>query len=194
MNALSIVDSVRCVPSAAGTLPSKFWLRDFKDMRNIGNKLPTRVTVHRCTQMYVSVSSQSGSRNQELGSQAALRVAQDFLMSLFPGLLNDHFKGQLERQVARRDTGDRVMSRHPTRDSLDLVATIRWFLHDDSDRNMITRYGPLTKVVRNLRVTVKVEACHRRQYPSLHILVARFQERAGKKERKKEPFSPHHLL
>ena len=124
------------------------------------NKFRSRATVHQCTQMFVSVSSQSGSTKKELSSQAAWRVAQEFLM--FPGFLNDYFEvSQSVRRLVRilvvhdpsQKSAEDGMFGHPTRDSLDLVATNCWFLHDDSDRNMITRYEPLTKIVRNMRVS-----------------------------------------
>ena len=44
----------------------------------------------------------------------------------------------------------------PARNTFDLVIPIGRYLHDDSHCHMITRYGPLTKVVRNMRVTVKI--------------------------------------
>ena len=56
------------------------------------NRFPCRATAHQCTQMSVSVSSQSGSSNQELSSQAAWCVAQEFLMSLFPGFSMINFE------------------------------------------------------------------------------------------------------
>ena len=42
------------------------------------NRFPSRATAHQCAQMSVSGSSQSGSSNQELGSQAAWCVAQEY--------------------------------------------------------------------------------------------------------------------
>ena len=93
-------------------------------------------------------------------------------MSLFPGFLIDYFEvSQNVKWVVGKlvivtdpfqNSAEDGMFRHPTRDSLDVFATTCWFLHDDSDRNMITRYGPLAKVVRNMRVTVKVtRLCHK---------------------------------
>ena len=72
--------------------PMKINTLERASAEEFSNKLPSRPTLHQCAHMSVSVSSQSGSSNQELGSQAAWRVAQEFLVSLFPGFLNDYFE------------------------------------------------------------------------------------------------------
>ena len=53
------------------------------------NRFPSRAKAHQCAQMYVSVSTYGSSSNQELSTRAARCVAQEFVMSLFLGLLND---------------------------------------------------------------------------------------------------------
>ena len=130
------------------------------------NKFRSRTTAQQCAQMSVSVSTQCGRGNQELSSQTAQCVSQEFLMSQFPIFLNNYlevsqsgkrFVGVL---VAVTDlfqnSAENGMFGHSTRNSLDLVATICRFLHDDSYCNMITRYGPLSKVVRNMRIAMKI--------------------------------------
>ena len=119
-------------------------------VETFSNKHPSRATVHQCTQMIVSLSSLSGSSNQELGSQAAWRVAQEFPMSLFPSFLNDYFEvsqsvkwlvGIVVIVTDRfQNSPEDGMCRRPNRDSLDLVATTCWFLHDDSPRNEDERH------------------------------------------------------
>ena len=121
--------------------------------------------------MSVSVSSQSG-RNQEFSTRAARWVAQEFLMSLFPSLLNDYLEvGQGGKRLVRvlvtvtdllQDSAEYRMFGHPTRYSLDFVTTACRFLHDDSDCNMITRYGPFSQVVRDMGITMKItRLCYR---------------------------------
>ena len=123
--------------------------------------------------MSVSVSTQGGSSNQELSPQAARCVAQEFLMSLFPGCFpNDCLE---VRQSGKRLVAVLVtvtdpfqnaakdwMFGHPTRDSLDSVATTCRFLRHESYHNMITRYGPLSEVVRYMETVLKItRLCHR---------------------------------
>ena len=110
------------------------------------NRFPSRATAHECARMSVSVSTQSGSSNQELSPQAVRCVAQEFLMSLFPGLLNDFLEVSQgsKRLVGVLGWTRNKMHGHPTQDSLDFVATSCRFLHDDSDCNMITRWTVLS--------------------------------------------------
>ena len=67
-----------------------------------------------------------------------------FQASLFPGLLNDYFEfsQSVKRFVGvlatvndpfQNSAGDGMLFGHPTRDSLDFVATTCRFLHDGSD-------------------------------------------------------------
>ena len=134
------------------------------------NRFPRRTTAHQCAQMSVSVSTQCGRGNQEPSSQTAQCVSQEFLMNLFPGLLND----QLEvRQGGKRligvlmviadlfqnSTKDRMLD--PTRDSLDSVAMAQRFLYNNPDCHVFTRYGPLTKTVSNMDIAEEVSRlCH----------------------------------
>ena len=87
-------------------------------------------------------------------------------MSLFPGLLNDYLevsqggKGLIGVPMVIADlfqnSTRNTMFGHSTRNSLDLVTTTSRFLHDDSYCDMITRYGPSSKVVRNMRIAMKI--------------------------------------
>ena len=125
-------------------------------------------TAHQCAQMSFLVSPHGSSSNQELGTRAAQCVAQEFVMSLFLGRLND----QLEvSQGSKRligvpmvitdlfqnstSTKDRMLG-HPTRDSLGSVAIAQRFMHNDPDCHVVTRYGPLAEVVRNMGMAVKI--------------------------------------
>ena len=83
--------------------------------------------------MSVSASSQSRSCNPELSTQAARCVAQEFMMSLFPDLLNDYLevsKGG-KRLVGvlvtvtdlLQESAENSMFGHPTLDSLDFGRT-----------------------------------------------------------------------
>ena len=45
---------------------------------------------------------------------------------------------------------------HPTRNAFALVATSSWFLLDDANSCLVTRYGPFPKILEYMRIAVEV--------------------------------------
>ena len=92
-------------------------------------------------------------------------------MSLFPSFLNDYLEVS---QGGKRFVGVLAVTDpfqkcrngtfgHPTRNSPDLFTTICRFLHDDSYCDISTRYGPFSKVVRNMRSAMKITRLSHRE-------------------------------
>ena len=103
------------------------------------DKFPGLATVHQRAPVSVSASTQCGRGNQELSNGTFWCVSQEFLMRLFPIFFfhyvqvkpsGKRFVGIL---VALADpfqnSAENGVFRHPTRNSLHLVATICWFPH-----------------------------------------------------------------
>ena len=129
------------------------------------DRFPCSAAAPQCVQMSVPVSWHGSSSNQELGYRAARCLAEKLMMGTFPTLLDD----QLEvSQSGKRLVGllvtvtdllqngakDRVFG-HPTRIAFDSAAITRRFLHDNTNCLVVTRYGPLAKIVSHMRVPVK---------------------------------------
>ena len=111
-----------------------------------------------CARMFVPASLHGSSSNQKLGTRAARCIAEKFMVSPFPSLLDDHLEvGQSGKRLVGvsvtvtdlfRETANDRMFGHPTRDALDSTAITRLFLYDKTNCHVVTRYGPLAKIVK----------------------------------------------
>ena len=133
------------------------------------NKFQSRATGLQCTQMSASVTSQSGSNNNEVGAQTTWCVAQEFLMSLFLAFSMVTLKSAraVNGSSGTDDITDPLqngtkdmMFGHPVRDALDSAAISQRFLSENTNCHVVSLYGPLTQFVSHKNVAVKI-ACFR---------------------------------
>ena len=89
-----------------------------------------------------------------------------------PGFLKDHLEvSQGSERVCWilmivtdfQNSAENGMFGHPARDTFDLVTPSCRSLFYDSYCDVITRYGPFSKVVRNMKITVKPSRLGHRQ-------------------------------
>ena len=84
-------------------------------------------------------------------------------MSLFPSLLNDQLEvGQGSKwvgwilMIVVQNSAEDQMFGHSAWDMFDVVTPNYRFLHNDSYCDVVTRYGPFSKVVTNMGIAVQL--------------------------------------